>query len=145
MLKIFEAPGGAMLREHKLYYTASGGGCRLLVHGDKVLVVNYTNINAEIGANGEVALFRLENGHNYGIGFSSDHTILMAGGLADGTYTKVDGLMQTRFQADRLAGWPEYFKSFAVAADGTAYGSTSGYRIIRITAGGSYDKSAPIF
>ncbi|MGE0087200.1 MAG: hypothetical protein AB7S75_22575 [Desulfococcaceae bacterium] len=76
---------------------------------------------------------------------SADQKIFMSGGLAHGTYTKIDGMNKSEFKPDRLPGCPEYFKGFAVAADGTAYGSTSGYRIIRIKPGGTVDKSFPVF
>ncbi|MFH0782890.1 MAG: hypothetical protein V2B20_13215 [Pseudomonadota bacterium] len=145
VLKIFAAPDGKMISEHKLYYSASSSGCRLLFQGDKVLVVNYTNLNAVIDEKGAVTLFKLENSYNYGLGFSADQTILLSGGLADGSYTKVDGLAPVRFQLDRMSGWPEYFKSFAIAGDGTAYGTTTGYRVIKIKAGGIFDKSTPVF
>ncbi len=145
ILKIFSAPDGKMVSEQKIYYSASSNGCRLLFHGEKVIVVNYTNLNAVIDPKGTVSLFKLENSYNYGLGFSPNHAILLSGGLSDGTYTRVNGLDQVRFQSDRMAGWPEYFKSFAIAEDGTAYGATSGYRVIKIKPGGLFEKSVPVF
>ena len=145
VLKVFEAPRSVEIDTRKTYFSASATGCKLLFHGDIVLVVNYTNVNARIGPKGEVSLFKLENGYNYGLGFSADQSILMAGGLSDGTYTQVSELSQVRFQPDRMPGWPEYFKSFAVAPDGTAYGTTSGYRLLKIKAGGIFEKSVPVF
>jgi hypothetical protein len=145
ILKVFKAPGGEPLWEQKLYYSPSSTGCRILFQGENVLVVNYSNLNAQISPKGEVALFKLDNSYNYGLGFSVDQKIIMSGGLSDGTYTKVEGLNKVKFQPDRLSGWPEYFKGFAVAGDGTAYGSTSGYRIIKIKPGGQFEKSVPVF
>ncbi len=144
-LLIFKVPDGSKLSEHKLYYSPSTGGAKILFQGDNVLVVNYSNLNAKIDLKGDLTLFQLDNSFNYGIGFSPDHKVLMTGGLADGTYTKVGDLGKTRFQPDRLPGWPEYFKSFAVAGDGTAYGATSGYRVIKIKPGGGFDKSVPVY
>jgi WD40 repeat protein len=144
-LLMFKVPEGSKLSEHKLFYSPSSGGTKIVFQGDNVLVVNYTNLNAQINPKGEVTLFRLDNSFNYGIGFSADQKVLMTGGLADGTYTKVADLARTRFRPDRLPGWPEYFKSFTVGADGTGYGATSGYRIIKIKPGGGFDKSYPVF
>ena len=90
-------------------------------------------------------MFKLDNSYNYGIGVSVDQKVIMSGGLSDGTYTKVDGLNKVKFQPDRLSGWPEYFKGFAVAGDGTAYGSTSAYRVIKIKPGGQFEKSVPVY
>ena len=144
-LLVFKVPDGSKLSEQKLFYSPSISGLKVFFQGDNVLAVNYSNLNAQVNPKGEVTLFKLENSFNYGIGCSSDQKILLTGGLADGTYTKVADLTKTRFQPDRLPDWPEYFKSFAVAADGTAYGSTSGYRIIKINPGGGFDKSYPVF
>ena len=144
-LLVFKVPDGSKVSEHKLYYSPSPVGTEILFQRDNVLVVNYSNLNARIDPKGEVTLFQLDNTFNYGIGFSADQKILLTGGLADGTYTKVGELAKTRFQPDRLPGWPEYFKSFALAADGTAYGATSAYRVIKINPGGGFDKSFPVF
>lgn len=144
-LLTFKVPEGSKLSEHKLFFSPSVTGTKILFQGDNVLVVNYSNLNARIDPKGEVTLFRLDNSFNYGIGSSADQKILLTGGLAEGTYTKVADLAKTKFQPDRLPGWPEYFKGFAVSGDGTAYGSTSGYRIIRIKPGGGFDKSFTVY
>jgi hypothetical protein len=144
-LLVFKVADGSKVSEQKLFYSPSTSGLKVLFQGDNVLIVNYSNLNAQVNPKGEVTLFKLENSYNYGIGFSADQKVLMTGGLADGTYTKVADLAKAGFQPDRLPDWPEYFKSFAVAADGTAYGATSGYRIIKIKPGGSFEKSYPVF
>ena len=145
MFMLFKAPGGEKISEHKLYYSPSYTGARILFQGDDALVVNYSNLNAQINSKGEAALFGLDNSFNYGLGFSPDQNILLSGGLSQGTYTQTQGMNKTSFKPDRLSGWPEYFKGFAVAADGTAYGATSAYRIIKIKPGGVFEKSVPIF
>ena len=144
-LMVFKVPGGDKISENKLYYSPSVTGARILFQGENVMVVNYSNLNASIDAKGAVTLFGLNNSFNYGIGFSSDQKFLLSGGLSVGTYTKVADLGQTVFKPDRLSGWPEYFKGFALAGDGTAYGSTSSYRIIKIKAGGVFEKSMPVY
>ncbi|MDY0274177.1 MAG: hypothetical protein RBR42_01915 [Desulfomicrobium sp.] len=144
-LLIFSATDGSNIADHKLYFSASTVGATLLFQEENILIVNYTNLNAQIDAQGEVTLFKLDNSYNYGIGVSADHQTLLTGGLAKGTYTKVENLNKTTFSQDRLPGWPEYFKSFSVAPDGTAYGATSGYRIVKIKPGGALDKSYPVF
>jgi hypothetical protein len=144
-LLVFKVPEGSKISEHKLFYSPSSGGAKILFQGENVLVVNYSNLNAKINPKGEVTLFQLDNSYNYGIGFSPDQKTLMTGGLADGTYTRVADLAQTKFQPDRLSGWPEYFKGFAVAGNGTAYGATSAYRVIKINPQGGFEKSVPVF
>ena len=61
------------------------------------------------------------------------------------TLTKLPGLAGTTFKPDKLPSWPEYFKSFAVAADGTAYGATSAFRVIRVKPDGGFDKGFPAY
>ncbi len=145
MFMLFKVPDGTKLSEHKLWYSASSSGWKILFHGDNALIINYSNLNAQISPSGEITLFSLDNSFNYGMGMSADQKIFMSGGLSHGTYTRVEGMNKVQFKLDRLSGWPEYFKGFAVAADGTAYGSTSAYRIIRISPAGTVDKSFPVF
>lgn len=145
LFMVFKVPSGEKVSEHKLYFSASIVGAKVLFQGENALVVNYSNLNAKIDPKGEITLFNLDNSFNYGLGFSADQAVLMSGGLSVGTYTKVDGLNMTKFEPDKLQGWPEYFKGFAVAGDGTAYGSTSAYRIVKIKPGGGFEKSVPVF
>lgn len=142
---VFKVADGSKISEHKLFYSTSSTGWKVLFQGENVLFVNYSNMNARVNTKGEVTLFQLANSFNYGIGASADQKLLLTGGLSDGSYTATEGLSPLKFQPDRLPGWPEYFKKFAVAADGTAYGSTSAFRIIRIKPGGSFDRSFPVF
>lgn len=142
---VFKVPSGEPLWEQKTYYSPSMTGMKVLFDGEAGVAVNYSDLNAKITPEGEVSLFKLENGFNYGTGFSYDQSILVTGGLAQGTYTKVGPVSMTKFSPDRLQGWPEYFKDFAISKDGTAYGATSGYRIITVKPGGMFAKSTPIF
>jgi WD40 repeat protein len=144
-LLTFNAADGSKLSEQKLYFSPSATGATIAFQGDDVLIINYSNLNAKIDPKGEVTLFKLKSSYNYGIGVSADHQTLMGGGLAAGTQLKPADLSQKEFKIDRLPGWPEYFKDFAFATDGTSFGSTSGYRIIKINADGTFDKSYPIF
>lgn len=145
LFMLFKVPTGEKIGEFKLNYTPSSNGAKILFQGDDAIVLNYTNLNGRIDKAGKVTVFNLKNSFNYGIGWSVDQKIIVSGGLSLAAYTKVDGMSATEVQPDRLPGWPEYFKSFAVAPDGTAYGATSGYRIIKIKPGGAFDKSYPVF
>ncbi len=144
-LVVFEVPSGKKITDNKLYYSPSGTGSKIYFDGDSAMLVNYGNLNATVTPEGTITLFKLRSSYNYGLGASADQKVILAGGLSSGTYINVDGMKQTTFDPDKIGGWPEYFKSFAVAADGTAYGSTSAYRVIRIKPDGSFDKSFPIY
>ncbi len=143
---VFKVPDGAKVSDNTVYYSSSTTGAKALFQGDDVLIVNYGNVNARVKADGAVSLFKTPGSFNYGIGFSADQKILLTGSLASGSVSKVGPELDGKeFKIDKMPGWPEYFKSFATAADGTGYGSTSGYRIVRIKPDGSLDKSFPIF
>lgn len=141
----FNAADGSKLSEQKLYFSPSVNGTRIAFKGDNVLILNYTNLNANIDPKGEVTLFKLKNSFNYGIGLSPDQQTILSGGLADGTWFKPADMAQKTFKIDRMPGWPEYFKDFAFTAEGTGFGSTSGYRLIKINADGTFDKSYPVY
>lgn len=141
---IYEAPSGKELFRSKVFYTTSSGAT-MMFDGQDVIIVNYSNENARITAKGEVTVFELANSFNYGIGMSRNHSFLATGGLSTGTYTKVKELGMLSFTTDKLPGWPEYFKGFGFAPDGTAFGSTSGYRIVKIKQDGSVEKSSAVY
>jgi len=138
----FEVPSGKKLAERKLFYTT--GEARVFYAGGAVHAVSYSNVNARLAADGKVEIFQTANSFNYGHGISADQKVLLTGGLRDGSYTAVEGLRTAKFQADKLPGWPEYWKSFAIHSDGTAYGTTTAYRIVKIKPDGSIEKAAPV-
>ncbi len=142
---LYDVPGANLLSETKLAYSPSSTGARLAFKGEAAVVVNYSNLNALIPPGEQATLFRLDNSFNYGLGFSPDQTIVMSGGLSEGTYTVLDGLNKATFKPDKLPSWPEYFKGFAVGPDGTAYGATTAWRIMVVKPGGVLDKSYPIY
>jgi hypothetical protein len=140
---LFSIPSGEKIAEHKVYFSNSGTACALF-QGEQVLIVNYSNVNAAIGADGSVKIFQLDNSFNYGIGIGPDQKVVLTGGLRNGTYTQADGLKMHKFSIDQLPGWPEYFKGFAVDAAGTGYGATTGYRLIQIQPDGKIARSVPV-
>lgn len=138
----FEVPSGKKLVERKLHYTT--GTATVFYAGGAVHAVNYSNDNARVDAEGKVEMFETTNGFNYGLGVSADQKTLLSGGLRDGCRTTLDGLKPTKLQLDKLPGWPEYWKSFAIHSDGTAFGTTSGYRLARIKPDGTIEKTVPV-
>ncbi|MGE0087201.1 MAG: hypothetical protein AB7S75_22580 [Desulfococcaceae bacterium] len=48
MFMVFKVPDGTKVSEHKLYYSASSSGWKTLFQGDNVLIINYSNLNAQI-------------------------------------------------------------------------------------------------
>jgi hypothetical protein len=143
--RVWDVASGKTTLDTKLWFSTGGGGNVVFFHGGHAYVVGYQNQNAKIDAKGEAAYFELGNSYNYGIGASADHGVLLTGGLRDGSRTTLAALAAKTFRADKLPGFPEYFKSFSLTKDGTGFGGTTGYRVIRIGADGSIGKSAPVY
>lgn len=110
----------------------------VLFQGDDALIINFSNENARYSPDGTVEMWEWAGGSNaYGAGLSNDHTILATGSLADGTIVDLANNSDVSFDIDDLPGWPEYFSSFAIADDGTVYGATDAFRLVKITQAGA--------
>ncbi len=110
-----------------------------------VYAVTYDNANAKIDAEGGLELFLLENSYNYARGGLEDGSVIVTGGLRKGTRLVLDSMETTPFECSGVPGFPEYYKEFTVAADGTAYAGTTTFRVIRIDKTGKVTKTAAIY
>lgn len=106
--------------------------------GDDVLITNSSNENARYKVNGDVEMWEWDGvGSSYAEAVSADHSTLVVGGYAKGTIYSMENASGFSFELDDVPGATEYFSGFAVAADGTVYGTTTGYRIARIKLAGA--------
>lgn len=144
LLRIYDLPAFTQVSEKKTWFKTQEGSLVFFGAG-KVHAINYSNDNARFDADGEAEMFELAHGFNYGVGVSEDQSVVLGGSLASGSRSTVADLKGTKFRADKLPGWPEYFKSFAFTMEGVGYGTTSGYRLTRILADGTIEKSVPIY
>lgn len=142
---IFDVATGQPVLEKTLWYGAPGGGNIAFWNGDKVFVVGYENQNATIDAKGEVAYFELANSYNYARSCDATGAALLTGGLRRGARTTLPDRKAVAFELDKIEGFPEYFKSFDFAADGTGYAGTTASRVVRIGADGVVQASKPIY
>ena len=69
----------------------------------------------------------------------------LAGSLRDGARVGLPSWESVPFSLDRLPGWPEYFTRFVFHPDGTGYGVTTAYRLVKITKEGKIEKAVPVF
>ncbi len=141
---VHDVATGKAVRDQQLWYSASGGGMRIAWQGDAVVAIGYRNQNARIAADAEVTYFELANSYNYGTGVSADGSTVLSGGLRSGARTTLADRKGTAFELDKQPGFPEYWKSFSFANDGTGFGGTSGWRVVRIDAAGKIVKTAPV-
>jgi WD40 repeat protein len=125
-------------------FYAPGSYKGLLVGDSEHLILSYSNIN--IKWNGEsLEIFHGKNSYNYGAGISRDSRFFATGGLRDITYTTTAGLAMKQAKIGTLPGWPEYFLGFGFGPDGTLYGVTSAYRLVKISPDGKLVKAVPIY
>ncbi len=143
-LLVFDVATGKTQLDKQLWYAAPGGKNALCWNKNSICVMTYSNQNARIDAQGKATYFELGNSYNYGLGVSADGAVVLSGGLRDGSRTTLGDNKSAAFRLDKLPGFPEYFKSFSLAADGTGYGGTSGWRVVRIDAEGAITKTAAV-
>ncbi|MGD2091077.1 MAG: hypothetical protein PVH61_33185 [Candidatus Aminicenantes bacterium] len=142
ILAEFEVPAGKKIKEKTIFYSVNSPACLV---GEKITyILDYSNVNAKIEGD-NITLFNGKSSFNYGMGISPDRNYILLGGLRKGTYIEVSDLKQTTFRIDQLPGWPEYFKGFGFARDGTGYAVTTAFRLIKINKTGAVEKSVPVY
>jgi len=143
-LFIYDPATGNKLSEAKIYYSTNPGSL-LFFAGERLMVANYTNVNAVLSPEGEVEIFQLQNSYNYGIGTSAERSTIMSGGLGGFSITQSTSLAGVTGEIDKLPSWPEYWKGFCASADSSAiYGATTAYRVFKLGSDGKVLKSEPV-
>lgn len=144
-LLIYDAATGNKLSEAKHYYSTDANSTLLFFSGDKLVALNYTNLNATLTPAGDVSLFKLENSLNYGVGLTADQKLILAGGLRKFSLTHSENLVGLTGEIDQLPSWPEYWKGFTGTTGGDAlYGATTGYRVFKLTGEGKIVRGEPV-
>ncbi len=129
----------------QLWFSAADSNNLLYWRGTRIYVVGYQNQCAAIDAEGKIEIFLLGNGFNYAFYATPDGGTLWSGGARVGTRTRVEDRKPVAFQIDELKGFPEHYKAFATAADGTGFAGTTAFRVVRIGADGVVRKTAPVY
>jgi hypothetical protein len=135
------------LKETHRYGTYYGdyGTNQLLVKDNVASFVSYRNKCAKFTPEGETSLFRTGTQYNYGIGVAPDQKLIASGGLATGMLMDMEKKTSISFDHNKLPGFPEYFYGFAFGPDGTIYGGTSAWRIIKVSPEGEVLSESPIY
>jgi DNA-binding beta-propeller fold protein YncE len=144
-LRRFEAPSGKLVRDTTLWYTSDSVSTRLIAAGELVYAVNFSNVCARITSTGAVTLFQTDLLFNHGLGASPDGKVLAAGGLAEGSLGPIEGTRRVKFSIKALPGRSEYFACFTVRPDGSAYGVTSSFRLVKISRDGKVEKLVSVY
>lgn len=129
---------------NKTFYSDSGTN-HIFVKDNIATHLVYRNRCVQFTPDGQAKLFKTDTSFNYGMGVSRDMKTIAAGGLATGMVMNAETQTSTSFKHSRLPGFPEYFYGFAIGPDGIAYGGTSAWRIIKISAEGKVISETPIF
>ena len=148
---VVDVASGKPTLEAKTWYGAPDGANIGFLSGGAWHFVGYKNQCVRFDAKGEATYFELTNSadatrsHHYARHASVDGTVLLTGSLRIGARTQMPDRKPVYFELDRLEGFPEYFKSFDLAGDGTAYAGTTAHRVIRIGADGAIQSSQPVY
>jgi hypothetical protein len=136
---------GKELGRYTTWYSSSSA-VLLAAQGKSIFALNYSNINAELDRTGKQAkLFKSKNSYNYGMGYSATSNVVATGGMGTGSIMNLADGTAIKFKTERIGGWPEYFKGFAIAKDGTTYGGTTAYRLVKIWPDGKVEMVKPVF
>jgi glutamine cyclotransferase len=142
ILAEFDVPSGKKISEKTVFYSVSAP--KILVAKKVTYIFTYQDINAKIVGD-DITLFKGQSSYNYGIGISPDREAVLLGGLRKGTRIKAADLGMVTFDVDSLPGWPEYYKGFGFASDGTGYAVTTAYRLVKINKNGTMEKAIPVY
>jgi hypothetical protein len=135
---------GTLTARHPLWFSTGGAPSMAIVNG-QVHVIEFDNQNLRIDvASGTSEMYQVGDNLVYGLGFSPDHASIATGGLAEGSIGATGGAV-TDFKTDRVGNWPEYIKGMTFAPDGSVYAGTTGYRLLRIGAGGQVMSAIPVY
>ncbi len=119
-----------------------GGGTQVTWAGPEAFVSTYGNDNVRVAKDGTIHYFAMANSYNYGMGSSVSGDALLAGGLRRGSRTALPSLKATTFELKSVPGFPEYWKSFSFNSSGVGFGTTSAFRLARISADGKIEQVA---
>lgn len=132
--------------EYESWFSGSDPALFFLFGGKAYWFNNRTD-NATLAMDGSIDMLALDRaGSFYGEMAGSDHSYFLTGTLGDGYIVDTATLKETGYSfPKRLKGWPEYVYGFGIAADGTIYGGTSAYRIIKVAPSGDVQAMKPVF
>lgn len=143
-LLVFDVDAGKLVRTTKSWYTADYDTTVAYLN-DTAYLLNYDNLGAKISKEGDITVFESPLFTNYALGLSPDSKTVVVGSAGEGSIGGFEGAKWQSFRIDRVRGWMEFFGSFAVGRDGTVYGVTSAFRLVKVSAGGKVEKVVPVY
>jgi hypothetical protein len=139
-----ELPTGKIVRTSKSWYTSDSDTTRLVRQGERTFLFNRMNLCARLDERGEATMFETSQIVNHALGASADGKVLLTGGLGEGSHGPIDGA-RTTFRLEPLPGQAEYFTHFLVLNDGSAWGVTTAYRLVRISKDGRIEQTVAVY
>lgn len=136
---------GAETGRYPTWYSQSGDFFG--IYGESgIHFLVYNNKNATFALDGSlVTVFAAPGSYNYGLGADPAQARAAVGSLRQGALVELASGTGPSFEIQALRGWPEYYKDFAFAPDGTVWAGTSSYRLVHIGADGKVLAVAPIY
>ena len=133
----YSIPDLEVLADYVSFYTPYDKEL-VFFHGEDVYITNQGNRNARFSPNGDVEMWEWQGiGSTSAENTSADQNILVVGGYGQGTVYDISSESGFNFDIDKLPGASESFIAFAVADDGTIYGTTSAYRVVKMKLAGA--------
>ena len=131
--------------EYESWFSSTKANLSFVRNG-KAYWLRNSSENAEFARDGSLKMFALDKAASfYGELASVDNSYFLVGTLGKGQIVQTDTMAETEFAfPDRLKGWPEYLYGFGIAPDGTIYGGTSAYRMIKVSPQGQVQEIKPI-
>ena len=134
---LYSLPDFEVLADYVGYYTPYDKDL-VFFQGDDALVISSNNENARYSADGTVEMWEWEGSSSaYGEGLSTDQNVLVVGGSGKATVIDYANDSTLSFDLDDIPGASEYFRNFVITDDGVIYGSTDGYRVVKVTSAGA--------
>lgn len=134
---LYSLPDFEVLADYIGYYTPYDKDL-VFFQGDDAIVISSNNENARYSKDETVEMWEWDGSSSaYGEGLSSDQNVLVVGGNGSATVIDYANDSTLNFDIDDIPGASEYFRSFVVTDEGIIYGSTDGYRIVKVTPAGA--------
>ena len=133
----YSIPDLEVLADYVSFYTPYDKEL-VFFHGEDVFITNQSNENARFSPNGDVEMWEWQGiSSSYAENVSANQNILVVGSYGQGTVYDISSESGFNFDIDKLPGASENFLAFAIADDGTIYGTTSAYRVVKMKLAGA--------
>jgi hypothetical protein len=136
---------GAETKREKTFFSSyqmmataiSGDSAYFLTYADSNLKVTLSDLSS--------TAFDSKQWYLTGAASSPDQSVVVSGVEREGVVRTLSSGNSAPFKIDDQPGASEYFEGFAFGPDGTIFGGTSSYRLVKLSPSGQVQLTKPIF